>query len=160
MKSRFLAPLPLFLLALMLSACVENPFVRSNKPVAVEAREVPKPAAQPVQVPQALPDKGLPDLQAGVSSYEDGDYKQSAKQLQSALAQGLDGRGQARARKYLAFMHCVGGRTNQCRDEFRKALEADPGFDLTPAEAGHPTWGPVYRKVKSTMRPVRKSSGQ
>lgn len=156
MKSRRLASLPFLLLVAMLPACVENPFVRHNKPAVVEAREAPKPVAQPVQVPPVLPDKGLPDLQAGVSSYEDGDYKLSAKQLQSALALGLDARGQARARKYLAFMHCVGGRTNLCRDEFRKALEADPGFDLTPAEAGHPTWGPVYRKVKSTMKPVRK----
>ena len=141
----------------LLTACVDNPFVRSSKPAVVEAREAPRPVAPPpAQTIPAQADRAQLDLQAGVSSYEDGDYKQSAKQLQLALGQGLDGRGQARARKYLAFMHCVGGRTSQCRDEFRKALEADPGFDLSPAESGHPTWGPVFRKIKSERKPARR----
>lgn len=95
-------------------------------------------------------------MRAGIASYEDGDYKQSARQLQSALSQGLEARSEARAHKYLAFMHCVGGRPVACRDEFRKALEADPGFDLSPGEAGHPTWGPVFRKIKAEARPVRR----
>jgi hypothetical protein len=37
----------------------------------------------------------------------------------------------------------------QCRDEFRKVLEIDPSFDLRDDEAGHPTWGPVFRSVKA-----------
>lgn len=102
--------------------------------------------------PQAL-SKAQQELAAGVASYEDGAYKQAARQLQNALALGLDsGAEQARGHKYLAFMHCVGKRQKQCREEFGKAMAADPAFDLTPAEAGHPTWGPVFRKLKAARK--------
>jgi hypothetical protein len=37
----------------------------------------------------------------------------------------------------------------QCRDEFRKALDLDPSFDLRENEAGHPIWGPAFRSVKA-----------
>jgi hypothetical protein len=49
-------------------------------------------------------------------------------------------------------MHCVSNQQKLCREEFRKALDADPGFDLTPAEAGHPLWGPVFRKLKAPAK--------
>jgi tetratricopeptide (TPR) repeat protein len=58
---------------------------------------------------------------------------------------------QSTARKHLAFIHCISGREPQCRDEFRKALEIDPAFDLAPAEAGHPIWGPAYRSVRKDL---------
>jgi hypothetical protein len=35
-----------------------------------------------------------------------------------------------------------------CREEFRKALTMDPSLELSPAEAGHPVWGPVFRSLK------------
>lgn len=100
--------------------------------------------------------KGSPaeqKLSGGVTSYEEGDYKSSMTALQSALDLGLSSkRDQVRAHKYLAFIHCMSGREKQCHDEFRKALEIDPAFDLKPEEAGHPAWGPVFRgeKVKFT----------
>jgi Tfp pilus assembly protein PilF len=87
-------------------------------------------------------------LKTGISQYEDGNYAQAQRSLQSALATGLASRqDQARAYKYLAFIYCVTDRSAQCRQEFSNALSADPKFTLTPAEAGHPTWGPVYRSV-------------
>ena len=93
--------------------------------------------------------KGEPDLAAGIRSYENGSYSQSARQLQSALDQGLGKTGQVQAHKYLAFIHCVSGRQAQCRTEFRRALAVDSDFELQPAEAGHPLWGPVYEKEKA-----------
>jgi len=123
-------------------------------PAAKETREAPKAAAAPTP---AQPDKAQQELSSGIASYENGAYQPAARQLQSALALGLEGRAnRARAHKYLAFMHCVGKRERQCRDAFRKALEADPAFDLSPAEAGHPTWGPVFRKLKATPKPAKK----
>jgi Tfp pilus assembly protein PilF len=103
----------------------------------------------------ALPDegaagKGVPELNDGVRSYEDGEYPTAARQFQAALDRGLSAAAdRAKAHKYLAFITCVSGRETLCRDEFRKAFDADPGFDLGPAEAGHPTWGPVFRSVKA-----------
>lgn len=100
--------------------------------------------------PTPLLDKAQQELASGGASYENGAYKLAARQLQNALTLGLEAPGEkARAHKYLAFIHCMSGRGRQCREEFRKAFEADPAFELTPAEAGHPTWGPVFRKLKT-----------
>ena len=89
-------------------------------------------------------------LSTGIQNYEDGNYKTAAKNLQSALDLGLTfGSDAVQAHKYLAFIYCLSNREKQCRDEFRKALEKDSEFDLKPAEAGHPLWGPVFRAVKT-----------
>jgi Tfp pilus assembly protein PilF len=96
--------------------------------------------------------KGDADLGAGITSYENGNYAESAKQLQSALDQGLSKSGQLQAHKHLAFIHCASGRQGPCRNEFRKTLSVDPAFELTPAEAGHPLWGPVFAKEKARTR--------
>ncbi|MDP2878299.1 MAG: TssQ family T6SS-associated lipoprotein [Sulfuricella sp.] len=99
------------------------------------------------------PRKAEQELSNGIKNYEDGNYKTAAKSLQSALESGLTfDSDTVRAHKYLAFIHCLSNREKQCRDEFRKALEKDNKFDLEPAEAGHPIWGPVYRAVKAERR--------
>ncbi|MGE5466322.1 MAG: TssQ family T6SS-associated lipoprotein [Ignavibacteria bacterium] len=106
-------------------------------------------------MPNLLPSKGADALKAGIDEYADGSYPQATRSLQSALELGLSSREQAKAHKYLAFIGCVTGKTAVCRDEFGKALDADPAMELEPAEAGHPTWGPVFRSVKA-KRPVKK----
>ena len=45
-----------------------------------------------------------------------------------------------------------------CRDEFRKAFEIYPEFALTPAEDGHPIWGPVYRNVRTQLIAEREAA--
>lgn len=114
------------------------------------------PAKEPVAPPRAqaprvpTPSKSEQELEGGIRSYEEGEYKAAARQLRAALDLGLDAkRDQAKAHKYLAFITCVSGREKSCRDEFHKALDADPQFDLEPAEAGHPIWGPVLRSVRA-----------
>lgn len=117
----------------------------SNAPTvsaSTSAREQPRGAT--------ASDKGARELDRGIKSYEEGAYKSAAKQLQAALDLGLRAKAdQARAHKYLAFIICVSGREKSCREEFRRALEADSSFDLGPAEIGHPVWGPVFRSVKA-----------
>jgi len=93
--------------------------------------------------------KAEKELSLGIRAYEDGDYKSSTRLLQSALASDLFlTSDKVAAHKYLAFMHCAQSREKACRDEFRKALELNPDFQLTPAEAGHPSWGPVFKSLK------------
>ena len=92
--------------------------------------------------------KGAPDLASGIKQYEDANYTEAARLLQSALDQGLGRDDQVKAHKYLAFIHCVSGRERRCRDEFRAALKIDPSFELAANEAGHPIWGPAFRSVK------------
>lgn len=143
--------LSLLAVVLLCTACAASKPKEAEPPAPVETKGAVKAS------PAAPLDKAQQELASGVASYENGAYKLAARQLQSALAQGLEGPdNRARAHKYLAFMHCVGGRQRQCREEFTKALDADPAFDLTPAEAGHPTWGPVFRKIKSGRKPVTK----
>jgi hypothetical protein len=111
--------------------------------------EPPPEVAAPAPKPEAAPErKRAPLLAAGIRAYDDGKYAEAGKALRAALATRLDTADQLAAHKYLAFIECSTGRKNQCRDEFRKALRIDPSFELEPAEAGHPVWGPIFRGLK------------
>jgi len=108
------------------------------------------PVMRDVGLDKFAPRKAEQDLSLGIRAYEDGDYKNAARRLQNALAANLLlTSDKVAAHKYLAFMHCAQAREKQCRDAFRKALDLDPKFDLTPAESGHPAWGPVFKSLKS-----------
>lgn len=90
-------------------------------------------------------------LLSGLRAYDDGQYPEAEKQFGTALRAGLASpRDKAAAHKYLAFVYCTTQRTGACEVEFRAAKEADPKFALSKSEAGHPMWGPVYRKVFPT----------
>jgi hypothetical protein len=95
------------------------------------------------------------ELAAGIRVYERGRFADAASYLQRSLDLGLRDSDQVVAHKYLAFIHCTSGREAQCRDEFRLALALNPSFSLNAAEAGHPTWGPVFRSVKNGPEPRR-----
>jgi hypothetical protein len=88
------------------------------------------------------------ELETGVRVYENGRFADATQYLQRSLDLGLGKSDQAVAHKYLAFIHCSAGREAQCTDEFKLALSVRPSFELGPAEAGHPTWGPVFRTIK------------
>lgn len=105
------------------------------------------------EIPQLS--KGEDELNDAIRYYEDGNYLHAQADLQSALESGLTRESEVKAHKYLAFIHCISGRENQCRDEFKKALEIDPELELTPAETGHPVWGQVFRNVKLTTKPKK-----
>lgn len=92
---------------------------------------------------------GTSALGMALKHYEDGYYEESAKKLQEAIDLGVPDKQRANAHKHLAFIHCSWSRERECRDEFRKALAADPALDLAPAEAGHPVWGPIFRSLRA-----------
>jgi Tfp pilus assembly protein PilF len=93
---------------------------------------------------------GMPYLEEGIRQYEEGNYRVASRRLQFALEEGLPRAERVSAHKYLAFIACVSGQQLTCREEFAIALELDPAFELEPAEAGHPIWGPVYKSVKTS----------
>ena len=106
-----------------------------------------QPAEQP---PESVGEQLLVN---GIKSYEEGEYKSAAKNLQDAINAGLSRKiDSAKAHKYQAFIACSLDNTQRCHDEFRKAFEDDPNFALDAAEAGHPVWGPVYRGVRDQMK--------
>jgi len=133
---------------LLAAACAEMP--RLGEPQ--------KPAA-PQITESSLRERAQQQLADGVKQYDAGEYDNAVKNLTSSLEHGLLSKAeQARARKYLAFSHCVSGREILCRDEFRKAFEIYPEFALTAAEDGHPIWGPVYRNVRTQLVAEREAA--
>ena len=111
-------------------------------------------ASDPIkELQRVFKGEGEPRLQAGIKDYEDGRYAQASKHFEAALSAGLNQSGQVTAHKYLAFIHCVSKRQRQCRGHFASALQLDPSFELAPAEAGHPMWGPVFKSVKARVAP-------
>jgi len=91
-------------------------------------------------------------LAEGLKQYDAGNYDAAMKGFLVALDSGLLGVAQQlNARKHMAFIQCVSSRESNCKEEFEKAFLLDPKFDLSAAEAGHPTWGPVFRNVKSEL---------
>lgn len=109
----------------------------------------PAEAGHPVWGPIFRSMSGTSALSTALKQYEEGDYAESAQNLQDAIELGVPDKLRANAHKHLAFIHCSSNRERQCRDEFRKALAVDPALDLAPAEAGHPVWGPIFRSLKA-----------
>ena len=109
----------------------------------------PAEAGHPVWGPIFRSMSGNSALATGLKQYEDGDFASSLKNLQGAIELGVPVKQRANAHKHLAFIQCSWGQERQCRDEFRKALAADPTLQLAPAEAGHPVWGPIFRSLKA-----------
>lgn len=119
--------------------------------VAPEKKPEPPPITE-----NMLRERAREQLATGQKQYAAGEYDNAVKSFNGALEHGLLSKSeQSTARKYLAFIACVSNREAQCRDEFRRALEIDNAFDLSPAEAGHPGWGPVYRSVKVQLEEQR-----
>jgi len=87
-------------------------------------------------------------LLAGIRAYEDAQYGDAEKHLDTALRTGLaSAKDRAVANKHLAFIYCTTNRVAECEAAFRAARKADPAFALSKSEAGHPLWGPVYRRA-------------
>ena len=109
----------------------------------------------PFKDPGATRNAGNSYLEEGVQNYEEGNYRIAKRRLQFALEEGLSRPDRVKAHKYLAFIACVSSQPLTCREEFTIALELDPKFELAPAEAGHPIWGPMFKSVKA--KKVKKS---
>jgi Tfp pilus assembly protein PilF len=127
----------LFLAALLMTSCA-SPFMRD------------------AGLDKFAPRKAEQNLSSGIGAYEDGEYGYAARLLQNALsARLLLISDQVAAHKYLAFIHCAQAREEPCRNAFRKALELNPEFELSAAESGHPSWGPVFKSLKQSMKKKR-----
>ena len=108
-----------------------------------------QPAPPPVGVVDISARPAERALLAGLKAYDDAQYESADRLFREALAAGLASpRDRAEAHKRLAFLHCAGGRLADCEAEFRLARQADRTFALDKSEAGHPVWGPVYKKLQ------------
>jgi Tfp pilus assembly protein PilF len=102
----------------------------------------------PIGLSEVTDRPGERALLAGMRAYDDAQYPEAERSLKAALEAGLvSARDRAAAHKLLAFIYCTSNRVPACEGEFRAARQADPQFNLNRSEAGHPLWGPVYRRV-------------
>ena len=98
------------------------------------------------------------DLGSAIALYERGQYGEAIRALQTSpgiWAASVTTR--TTAYKYLAFSQCVVNRSNACRESFDALPTLDPGFELAPAEARHPQWGPVFKAAKAATLRARPS---
>jgi|SRR5215831_15176909 hypothetical protein len=108
-----------------------------------------QPAPPPVGVMDLNARPAERALIAGLKAYDDAQYESAERLFRESLAAGLASpRDRAEAHKRLAFLHCAAGRLAECEAEFRLARQADRNFALDKSEAGHPVWGPVYKKLQ------------
>ncbi len=117
--------------------------------VALVGCAAPPPAAPPSSgLAELMERPGERALIEGIRLYDDGQYTLAEAALRRALSIGLvSARDKASSHKLLAFITCTSQRLAECETQFRAARAAEPGFALNRSEAGHPLWGPVYRKV-------------
>lgn len=145
-------------LLMLLAACAQPPQapapaeaaapVVAPPPPPPPAPPPPPPEPPPVSVVELSNQPAQRALLQGIRAYEEGKYRLAETRLNAALKAGLDAPADlAAAHKTLAFVYCTSQRIKQCENAFRAARAAQPGFALSKAEAGHPTWGPVYRRI-------------
>jgi len=140
----------LLLLVLAAAGCAQMPGRQQPAPQAPAAPQITE---------SMLRDRAKEQLALGQRQYDAGEYDAAFKSLAGALDHGLLSKpDQSRVRKLIAFIHCQAGREVLCRDEFRKAFEIHAEFTLTPAEDGHPIWGPVYRNVRTQLIAEREAA--
>lgn len=99
------------------------------------------------------PTAGEKLLTEAMAAYDAADYIKSVKGFQDALKETLSADNQQKARKFSAFSYCLSNRMTLCQQEFEKILQQQPDFDLAAAEAGHPSWGPSFRRAKARIKP-------
>ena len=109
----------------------------------------PLPAAAPTGLMDVAERPAEKALLAGIRAYDDGQYADAERQLALSLQLNLaSAKDRAAAQKHLAFIYCSSRREAECEAAFRAARLADPAFALSRSEAGHPQWGPVYKRLQ------------
>ena len=88
----------------------------------------------------------------GGAHFEAGNYPEAEHMLLTPEVWQGSSQQQLRALKYLAFTYCVSERPLQCRQSFERAFQLDAGFDLEPAEQGHPLWGQAFSDIRAAQQ--------
>lgn len=157
----------LFALAcLMLTSCDTAPKSHTYKPAAkpkeskasaapapTEAAATSSTSTSALAVSTTATGTDAQSLKEGILLYNNGDYNAAIKLL--AVPTIVNSKNKAiklEALKYSAFSYCVTSKAQLCRQQFERAFKLDPGFDLSPAEIGHPIWGPEFSRAKNSQK--------
>jgi len=147
------AKLVALLIVAALAACQtpQEPAPSSVPPAPPVKPAPPPPPPPPPPAPPPPPPKSGAELaiEAGVASYDAGDYNAAIKTLTGSTdIAAAPAPMKVKALKYTALSYCVTNRRPQCRQQFVEALKLDPAFTLEPAELTHPIWGAEYKAAK------------
>lgn len=93
-------------------------------------------------------------VEAGKSYFHSGEYGSAESEFLNANIWSGDTPSKVESLKYLAFIYCVTERVTLCRHSFYKALQLDPGFELSTAESTHPLWGPEFIVAQSGLNGI------
>lgn len=93
-------------------------------------------------------------VEAGKSHFHSGEYGSAETNFLDASIWKGGAASKIESLKYLAFIYCVTERVTLCRHSFYKALQLDPGFELTAAESTHPLWGPEFVVAQSGLNGI------
>jgi tetratricopeptide (TPR) repeat protein len=118
----------------------------------IELRQSGRAIASTPAAPALPKTSGEIMFQDAKKAYDDADYNKSIKAFHETLKLPLSQADQIAAHKFIAFSYCLTNRMTQCRAEFEPIFKIDTSFDLAPAEAGHPSWGPSFRAVKAKQQ--------
>ncbi len=130
--------------ALLVAGCASAP----GGPADADAGGGASAAATAPRPPE--PTGGRRWLDRGIALFEQGKFADAVRLLQESPEIAADGADvRAQSLKYQAFGQCVTGRQAACRRSFDALLVLDPAFALTPAEAGHPSWGREFERARA-----------
>jgi len=153
------------LLAAILAGCAapepaQAPAVQP--PPAAPAPAPPAPPPPPVVEPPPPPPPPEPvktpaqkSVAEAIALYDAGNYNGAIRTLRASRdiwSPDTPAAVKIEAHKYTAFSYCVTGRLGPCRAQFDALLRLDRSFELSPAEAGHPLWGPVFVQAKKAAQ--------
>jgi tetratricopeptide (TPR) repeat protein len=126
-----------------------GPVYRTVRTQLIAEREAAAAATRPF-IPLSKSEQMLAD---GIVKYDGGDYDAALKLFEAGLKEGLRQKAdQVKAMKHIAFSLCLQNKYPQCRAAFVKIYDTDPEFDLTPAEAGHPSWTKTFAAAKAQAK--------
>ncbi|MEO7252857.1 MAG: TssQ family T6SS-associated lipoprotein [Casimicrobium sp.] len=144
----------------LLAACATTPppppvnYPAPPPPVAV----APRPPAPVVPAPTPPPPPAVDvsanetALSTAIEAYDRGDYALATRLLTPLSNDAtLSVEQHLRALKTLAFSQCSTNAITACRGTFERAFRVDPTFDLSPAERGHPYWGPQFIRARKAV---------
>jgi len=109
-------------------------------------------AAKPIPAPQLT--AAQLKVEAGKSHFHSGAYGSAESDFLDTSIWSGDPASKVESLKYLAFIYCVTERVTLCRHSFYKALQLDPGFELSAAESTHPLWGPEFIVAQSGLNGI------
>jgi hypothetical protein len=161
------------LIGFVIAGCA-TPSAQAPAPAAAPApppvySPPPPPPPAPVATPSPSPAPAAPAaastgpaqqrLAEGIALYEAGDFAGAIRKLTSSPElndKAVNADIKAESLKYSAFSYCVTSRRANCRRQFDALLTLKPEYQLTPSEAGHPVWGPVFKQSKTAAAAKRK----